>query len=138
MRIFSGVAIAVVDCVVAFCLYLSSTNRFFVVPPTSAERMEAALKMLEQARGKLNALGVIRNAAARDEGLRRKTEAYWIKEGEVMGQIMDEREVVEGVRGALSGRVQVATVEAEARRYADGIISWGQPLQGGEATVASS
>lgn len=135
---FSGILIAGVDCVLALCLYLSSTNRFFVVPITTAERMETALKGLEQARGKLNALGIIRNAAVRDEGLRRKTEGYWIREGEVMGKIMDEREVVEGVRSALSGRVQVATVEAEARRYAEGITNWGGPLQEGGVVAPSS
>lgn len=131
MRTFSGLAIAIADCFLALGLYLSSTNRFFIIPVTAAERMETALKTLEQARGRLNALGVLRNAASRDETLRRKTEAYWVREGEVMGQIMDEREVVEGVRSALSGRVQVATVEAEARRYADGLTSWGgQPQTG--------
>ena len=93
----------------------------FVVPPSAAERMETAMRTLENARGKLNAVGILRNVVVRDEGLRRKTEGYWRKEGVFMGEVMDEREVVEGVRNALNERVQVAKVEEEAMRYAEGI-----------------
>ena len=134
VRSLSGAVIAFADAALAALMYLSSTNRFFVVPATSAERMEVALKGLEQARVRLNAVGIIRNTVARDEGLRRKTDGYWVREGQVMGQIMDEREVLDGVRNALSGRVHVATVEAEARKYAEGITALSDPplsLQGG-------
>ena len=96
----------------------------FVVPPSAAERMETAMRVLENARGKLNAVGIMRNAVVRDEGVRRKAEAYWKREGQVMGEVMDEREVVEGVRNALSGRVQVDRVEEEARKYAEGITTF--------------
>jgi len=128
MRISRGVMIAFGDAAVAALLYLTSTNRLFVVPPTSAERMETAMRVLEHAKGKLNAVGVVRNVVVRDEGLRRKAEIYWKREGAVMGEVMDEREVVEGVRNALSGRIQVSRVEEEARKYADGIVSWQQPV----------
>jgi hypothetical protein len=43
----------------------------------------------------------------RDEGLRKKIEAYWRKEGQIIGGIMDEREVVEGVRNALGERTRL-------------------------------
>ena len=115
--------IALVDAVIAGLLYLSSTNRMFVIPPSAAERMETAMRMLENARGKLNAVGILRNVIVRDEGLRRKNETYWRKEGMFMGEVMDEREVVEGVRNALSERVQVAKVEEEATKYAEGITA---------------
>lgn len=124
MRVFRGIVIAVADVLVAGLLWLSSTNRMFVVPPSAAERMETAMRVLENARAKLNAVGIMRNAVVRDEGLRRKAEAYWRKEGLVMGEVMDEREVVDGVRNALGGRIQVAKVEEEARRYAEGITSF--------------
>ena len=101
----------------------------FVIPPSAAERMETAMRVLENARGKLSAVGIIRNAVVRDEGLRRKTEAYWRKEGEITGQIMAEREVVEGVRNALDGRIQVVSLEAEATKYAEGIMSSGHMPQ---------
>jgi len=40
-----------------------------------------------------------------------------------MQEVMGEREVVEGLRGALeSGRVQVGRVEEEASRYVEGVM----------------
>lgn len=129
MRLFRGVAIALADAYLAGLLWLSSTNRMFVKPPSSAERLEMAMRVLENARGKLSAVGIVRNAIVRDEGLRGKTEAYWRKEGQITGEIMDEREVVEGVRNALSGRIKVASLEEEARKYADGITVWEQVTQ---------
>lgn len=96
----------------------------FVIPPSAAERMETAMRVLENARGKLQAVGIMRNVVVRDEGLRRKAEAHWRKEGQLIGEVMDEREVVEGVRNALSGRIQVAKVEEDARKYAEGITNF--------------
>ena len=122
MRVVRGITICIIDIAIAGLLYLSSTNRMFVTPPTAAERMESALRTLEQARGKANAQGIVRNAVVRDETLRRKTEGYWIREGKVMGEIMDEREVVDGVRNALTERVKVTKVEEEARLFAEGLI----------------
>ena len=122
MRIMRGVMICMADGVIAGLLYMSSTNRMFVTPPSPAERMETAMKGLELSRGKIHALGVIRNAVVRDEGLRRKTEAYWIREGKIMGEVMDEKEVVEGVRSALTNRVQMTNVESEAKRLSEGFV----------------
>ena len=124
MRMFRGIVIAVADAFFAGLLWLSSTNRMFVIPPTSAERTEMAMRLLESSRGKLNAVGVMRNVVSRDENLRKKSDMYWRREGQVMGEVMDEREVVEGVRNALSGRIQMATVEADARKYAEGMTAW--------------
>ena len=129
MRVFRGIVVALADALVAGLLWLSSTNRMFIVPPSAAERMETAMRVLENARGKVNAVGIMRNAVVRDEGLRRKVEAYWRREGQVMGQVMDERAVVEGVRNALSGRIQLAAVEEEARKYAQGITAFQEQQQ---------
>jgi len=136
MRVYRGVIIALADAFFAGLLWLSSTNRMFVIPPSPAERMETAMKLLEQARGKLNAVGIMRNVVSRDEGLRRKSEGYWRHEGQVMGEVMDEREVVEGVRNALDGRIHVQTVEADARKYAEGITGWQEALQQGQMNGA--
>lgn len=129
LRVYRGTVIALVDAIFAGLLWLSSTNRMFVVPPSAAERMETAMRTLENARGKLNAIGIVRNAAVRDESLRKRTEVYWRREGQFMGDVMDEREVVESVRNALSERVQVAKVEDEARKYAEGVISFEEVTQ---------
>ena len=86
-------------------------------------------KQLEQSRGKLVALGIVKNAIVRDEGLSEKGRGYWRREKMVMGEVMEEGEVVEGVRNALGGgegggqgRVQIGRVEEEAGRYAEGIV----------------
>lgn len=69
------------------------------------------------------ALGIVRNVVVRDEGLRRRGEGYWREEGAVMAEVLEEREVVEGIRGALgSGRISVSQVEEDAKRYAEGIV----------------
>ena len=130
MRIWRGIGIAVADAALAGFLWASATNRLFVIPPTAAERMETATKILENARGRLGALQIMRNVVVRDEGLRRKAEGYWRKEGQIMSEVMDEREVVEGMRSALSsGRISVNQVEDEAKRIADGIIPSPSGLQ---------
>lgn len=122
MRTVRGRIMALVDAGFAGFLWATSTNRLFAIPPAPAERIEGVAKVLENVRGRLSAVGIVRNAVVRDEALRRKTDSYWQKEGEVMGEVMDEREVVEGVRAALeSGRVSVQKLEEEARLYAEGI-----------------
>lgn len=126
VRVWRGLVIVIADLLLASCLYLCSTNRFFVIPVTSAERMETAIRALEMSRGKLNALGVMRNVTARDEALRQRTDVYWKRERQIMGEVMDEREVVEGVKNALSGKIKVTQVEEEARKYAEGITTWPQ------------
>ena len=123
MRTVRGLALAVADIAFAGLLYLSSTNRMFGIPVSSAERLEGVLKTLEHSRGKLAALGIVKNSIVRDEGLSTKGKEYWRQEKVVMGEVMDEREVVEGVRNALENRVRVQDVEDEARKYADGILT---------------
>ncbi|MCJ1476634.1 hypothetical protein MMC13_005302 [Lambiella insularis] len=123
MRIARGLAIALLDAGFAGLMWASSTNRLFVVPVSSAERLETVTRVMESTRGKLGALGMVRNVTVRDETLRRKAEAYWKREGEFMGEVMDEKEVVEGIRSALgSGRMSVSMIEEEARKYAESVI----------------
>ncbi|KAI4162568.1 MAG: hypothetical protein LQ342_003799 [Letrouitia transgressa] len=131
MRIYRGLAIAIGDALFAGLIWASSTNRAFVVPPTASERTEIALQKLEGVRTRLGAIGVVRNVVVRDEVFRRKDDAHWRKDGQILSEIMDEREVVEGVRNALgSGRINVTMVEEEAKNYSEGIITSPEnPLQ---------
>lgn len=124
MRTLRGITLCVADASFAALVWAASTNRIFAVPPNTAERMEAAMKVLETARGRLSAVGIVRNVMVRDEGLRKRGSVYWRREGEVMSEVMDEKEVVDGVRSALGGRVDTAKVEEEAKKYADGIVAW--------------
>ena len=131
MRIFRGLFITLVDAGLAGLFWASSTNRIFVIPISSAERLEDVTRTLENTKGKLGAVGIVRNVTVRDENLRRKAESYWRNEGEVMGEVMEEREVVEGVRSALeSGRISVTRIEEEAKLYAEGIIATQSSDQG--------
>ncbi|MCJ1433632.1 hypothetical protein MMC27_002995 [Xylographa pallens] len=124
MRTIRGLAIVALDVGLAGLLWATSTNRLLVIPVSSAERLESVTKIMEATRGKLGAVGMIRNVTVRDENLRKKAETYWRREGEVMGEVMDEKEVVEGIRGALeSGRMNVTTIEEEAKRYAESIFA---------------
>lgn len=124
MRTLRGISICVADAVLALLLWAASTNRIFAVPPDSAERMEAAMKVFESMRGRLGAVGIVRNVVARDKGLRQRADTYRAREGLVMEEVMADREVVDGMRNALSGRISVSNVEEEARKYADGIVVW--------------
>jgi len=120
MRTFRGLAVAVLDGALAYALYLSSTNRMFVTPPSVAERVEAATRVLEATQRKLGAVGIVRNVVVRDEPWRRRAEAYWLAEGAIMREVFEEREALEAVNGAVaSGRVELRVVEAEAASYAE-------------------
>ncbi|KAH8821180.1 hypothetical protein F5884DRAFT_827462 [Xylogone sp. PMI_703] len=122
MRVYRSLALAAVDGLLGWVIYLTATNRFFVSPPSTSERIELATRIIDAARGKINAVGVLRNTIARDEELRGKSAGYWIREGQLMGEVMTEREVVAGIQNALESRINVTNITADAEAYANGII----------------
>jgi hypothetical protein len=122
MRVYHGVAIAALDAVIGWVMYLSSTNRAFVTPLSASEIIEGTLRHLESARSKMNATGVMRNTIARDAGLRARTQAYWVDEGRMMGEYMEDREVVEGVNNALENRINIETISRDAATYAENLM----------------
>ena len=136
MRTYRGITIALLDASIAGLLWASSTNRLFGVPPTAAERLENVSRILEATRGRLGAVGIVRNTIVRDDVLRKNAENYWKKEGDIVREVMDEREVVDGIRSALeSGRVNVSRIEEEARFFADGLIGDQATFQPGQTNV---
>ncbi|PMD27195.1 hypothetical protein NA56DRAFT_590425 [Hyaloscypha hepaticicola] len=126
MRVWRGIGIAFIDGMLGWLLYLSSTNRAFLMPPSTAERVEASTRLLDVVRSKMSAMGILRNTINRDEELRARSQGYWVHEGRVMGELMQEREVVDGVRNALDGRINMATITADAETYAQSVVA---PLQ---------
>jgi hypothetical protein len=128
MRVYRGIAIAAIDGVIGWVLYLSSTNRAFLNPPSTAERVEMATRTLDIVRTKLTTLGILKNTIIRDEDLMSRSQVYWGNEVKLMGDVMEEREVVEGVRNALDGRINMATIMADAETYAHHAVTH---LQGG-------
>ena len=128
MRVYRGVGIAALDGILGWMLYLSSTNRAFLNPPSTAERVESSTRVLEVARSKMSAMGIVRNTINRDEELRSRSQGYWVHEGRMMGELMEEREVIEGVNNALESRINLQTITADAEAYAQNVLG---PLQAG-------
>ncbi|TDZ31201.1 hypothetical protein C8035_v005272 [Colletotrichum spinosum] len=116
------VALALLDAALGALLYLSSTRRAFVEPPAEAERIEAAVRALAGVKSRLNALGIVKNTTMRDEDLRRRSQAYWSHEVRVVRDVMEEREVVEGVNNALENRINIQSITADAETYAEGVF----------------
>ncbi|KAF2142528.1 uncharacterized protein K452DRAFT_249304 [Aplosporella prunicola CBS 121167] len=121
MRTMRYIGMACVDGLLGFALYLTSTNRWLVVPPSISERLEESTRMVEALKGKLGMLGAMKNTVARDKNLRERSEAYWMDEGRLMGEVLEDREVVDGMQNAL-GRVNVEMIERQAGGMAEGIV----------------
>lgn len=130
MHVWRGLAIATVDGVLGWVIWLQATGRAFITPPSSSERLLDHAKALEMVLGKCRGLGIIRNGTVRDADLRKKVDAYWVKEGEVMKDVFEEPEVLEAQRNALR-RVDIVRVGREAENYLDSIL-------GGVQVVTSS
>ena len=107
-------------------LFLSSTNRAFVRPPTTAERLEVVSRGLGVTKTKLNAMGIVKNTAIRDDDLRTRSQGYWSHEVRLMREVMEEREVVDSVNNAIENRIDVGGITLDAENYAQSVL---QPLQ---------
>ncbi|KAI0137294.1 hypothetical protein BJ170DRAFT_689636 [Xylariales sp. AK1849] len=118
MRLYRLVGFALLNSALAALLYLSSTNRMFATPPSAAERVEGVTRQLLMAKSKLNAMGIVKNTSIRDEELRERTQAYWQHEGRLMREVMEEREVIEGVNDALTNRINISEISRDAETYA--------------------
>lgn len=127
-RVWRAVGLAALDCILGLVMYLSSTNRAFVIPPTSVERVEGVTRVLGGIKGKVNALGVVKNTCSRDEELGNRSTAYWSHEVRLMRDVMEEREVIEGVSNALENRIDIETISRDAEMYATSVL---QPLVSG-------
>lgn len=126
MRTYRLLALATLDAGLGCLLFLSSTNRAFVQLPSTAERIEGVNRGLMAVKSKLSALGIVKNTALRDEELRQRSQAYWTHEVRLMSEVMEEREVIEGVNDALSNRINIQEITRDANAYAENVV---QPLQ---------
>ncbi|TVY53387.1 hypothetical protein LSUE1_G010343, partial [Lachnellula suecica] len=135
MRVYRLLGLATVNGLLGWVLYLSSTNRAFLKPATTQERIEASTRVLDSARSKLGAIGILRNTVQRDTVLREKSSEYWVREGMVMGELMEEREVVEGVNNALGSRIDINTITRDAEVYAQNVVGPSQANQPANGTT---
>jgi hypothetical protein len=121
LHVYRGLAIAAVDAVLGWTIWLQATGRAFVTPQSTSERLSNVGQGLEMMLGKARSMGIMRNAIVRDAGMRKKVDEYWIKEGEVMKDVFEEPEVLEAQRNALK-RIDVGRVQREAEGYLDGFF----------------
>lgn len=130
MRTLRYVGFALIDGLLGYAMYLTSTNRWLVIPPTISERIEENTRLVEGLRGKLSMLGAMKNTVSRDKGLRERHAAYWVDEGRYMGEIFEDREVVDSMQNALE-RVNVEMIETQAGGMADSIVGVMENLRKG-------
>lgn len=114
--------LALLDALLAALLYLAGTQRAFAVAPSPAERVEAAARGVAAVKSKVNAAGVVKNTVLRDEMLRGRSNAYWAHEVRLMRELMEEREVLEGVNDALANRIDIRGIVKNAEDYATAML----------------
>ncbi|KAF2210112.1 hypothetical protein CERZMDRAFT_15518, partial [Cercospora zeae-maydis SCOH1-5] len=101
LRVWRGIGIAGVDAVLGWCVWLQGTGRAWASGGSAAERLREQVKTLEGTLFKVRGVGVVRNGIVRDAGLRRRVDDYWMKESEVMKDVIEQPEVLEAQRNAL-------------------------------------
>lgn len=121
VQVWRGLAIAAVDAVLGWAMWLRATGRAFTAPPPAAERIAEHTVAMEGVLAKLRGLSVTRNAAVRSVELRREADDYWTKDAEVMRDVLEEPEVLQAQRNAL-GRIDVTLVGKEADKYLDSTV----------------
>ena len=121
MQVWRGLAIAAMDGILGWVIWLQATGRAFLTPAPVGERLLDHAKILENVLGKARGLGIIRNGTVRDAASRRQVDDYWVKESEVMKDVFEEPEVLEAQRNALR-RLDASRVGREADTYLDTLL----------------
>lgn len=103
-------------------IYFIGMNRVFVMLLLLVERIESVLKGLGNIKGKLNVVGVVKNMVIRDEGLRGRSNGYWVYEVRLMREMMEEEEVVRGMNDVLENRLDVRSLERDVEEYIRGVL----------------
>lgn len=132
LLVYRGLAIAALDAALGWVIWLQATGRASLAPTPASERLLDHAKAMEQLLAKTRGLGVIRNALVRDADARGRTNGYWVKEGEVMRDVLEEPEVVEALRGACR-RLDVVRVGREAEGFVEGVLGGSGPPSRGVA-----
>ncbi|KAJ2905247.1 hypothetical protein MKZ38_005949 [Zalerion maritima] len=123
MRTTRFFALGILDFCLSALIFLSGTNRAFVVGGRSpAERVLDASRNLLAVRSKMSAAGIIKNTAARDADMRKRSEFYWAQEVAVMSEVMQEREVLDGINDAVGSRLNLDNIQRDAEAYADSVV----------------
>lgn len=124
LRVYRGVAMAVIDAVLGVGMWLEATGRVSLmnaVAPSSSERVLDFAQRLEGVLVKARGVGVIRNGSVRDREMRRVVDDYWFKEDEVMKDVMEQPEVLEAQRNALR-RLDPLAAARDAERFLEYVL----------------
>ncbi|CAK4026544.1 hypothetical protein FE78DRAFT_72516 [Lecanosticta acicola] len=132
--IYRGLAIACLDSLLGLAIYLQSTNRAFLNPPSPSQQLLAHTSRLETLLASTRKLGVIRNATVRDKDMRRRVQDYWFQESEVMKDVHEEPEVLEAQRNALR-RLDMVKIGREVEQFVTNILGSEGPRHGGAPPV---
>ena len=128
MRLVRGVAMAVVDGLLGWVIWLTATNRWLVRPPKIEAQLEDSLRILEGVQAKLGSSGAIRNTVFRDRALREQLERYWTEEGKVMAEVHEDKDVMDGMRDVLQ-KVNVEKIEQQAKTMTANMLGTEGPLE---------
>lgn len=123
-RVYRGLAVALLDAVLGWMVYLTATRRAFVQPPPASQRIEASARRLEKVLGQVRVLGTLRNAIFRDRGMRERVNGYWTQESQMMNSMCEDREVVDAMNAVL-GRIDMGNVQRGVDAYVDGVFGGG-------------
>lgn len=125
-RISRLLCLAALDLVLAGVLYLSTTNRMFVVASTVSERIDLATAALGHVNMKVRSANVLKNTVARDGELRAIDAGYWAHEGMVMQEAMESEEVVNSMRDAVENRrLNPEAMDQAAEQFSQQVIGGG-------------
>ncbi|KAF2719482.1 hypothetical protein K431DRAFT_339955 [Polychaeton citri CBS 116435] len=125
LAVVRGLLIALLDGLLGWALFLHSTNRFALLPPSESaqlvQRLAEHARALELGLSRARGLGIVKNAVSRDARLRAKGEQYWVREEEAP-------EVLEAMRGVLR-RVDVGRLGHEAEGVVAGVVGGFEQVQ---------
>lgn len=128
-RTYRYLALATLNLVLAALLYVSTTNRMFVVAPTLSERIDQLTGALGGVNMKVRSANVLKNTVARDGELRALDAAYWAHEGQVVQEAMESEEVVQSMRDAVENRrINLEEMDRMAEGFTQQVMAEG--LQG--------
>ncbi|KIW05394.1 uncharacterized protein PV09_03909 [Verruconis gallopava] len=122
MRVYRHLAFAATDAIFGWVLYLTSTNRWLVKPPSTTQQLSEVAQQLAGMHAQVNLLANLRNATVRDAELRQGQEMYWRREQEEMAGIMQDDNVRSAVTSVLA-KDEYDKTRQRARAYVDQVLS---------------
>jgi hypothetical protein len=118
LRMYRNISFAIVDGLLGWAIWLTSTNRWLVQPPSMTQQLQRALIAMQVARVKVSLLSRVRNTVLQDDVLLAGSMNAAARQKADMAEIEQEREVVDAKRLALS-RMDVGKIRGEAEIWTE-------------------